>query len=220
MINNENDNRCSLTILCPTEEDIKTIKAALISASCKIDITKEDDNVYVLTAEYEYNQEVELFGCLNLSNEGEFVFSYYFKEEERWIFHYDKCDRAEAIEQFLALLWFPAVNAGCDVQDVSDVIKGSCQYYSVKGKSLVDVLSQEEKLLSGLKEQYRNKEFSIFLLLSGDIRLDYMNDIDAIARNYVPKKGFRNIWWQAIYKESEEILLSLFIHYADKVMEE
>nr|WP_297709046.1 hypothetical protein [uncultured Butyrivibrio sp.] len=212
MIANENDNRCALTILCPTEEDIKTIKDAFTSVSCKINITKEDDNVYVLTAEYEHDQEVYLFGSLDLSNEMELVFSYYLTAEERWVFHYDEDYRAEVIEQFLALLWFPAVNAGCDARDVSDVIKGSCQYYSVKGKSLADILSQEEKLLSGLKEQYSNKEFSIFLLLSGDIRLGYMNDIDAVARKYVPTKGYDNIWWQAIYKESEEIILSLFIH--------
>ena len=212
MITDEKVNRNVLTISGSTEEDINTIKDAFISASCKIHITKEDGDIYVLTAEYEHNYEVELLGCLDLNDEKELVFSYDYIDKVKWVFHYDKSFRAEVIEQFLALLWFPALSSGCDAQTINDVLKGSCQYYSVKGKNLTDILRQEEKLLSELKEQSSKKISNIFLLLSGDIRLDYMNDIDAIARNYVSAKGYDNTWWQAIYKESEEIILSIFIH--------
>ena len=131
-----------LKIYKPLPEDMKVIEEILKKTTLKLDIYNSNDDCLTISEDVEEGCFGSLYGIMDLSIDGTLLFTPY--GNEKWVFRYDIKNRAEMISQLLSLLWIPAMTAGCDLQDVKDILKGDCYYYCIKGLSVNAIIKVDQ----------------------------------------------------------------------------
>jgi hypothetical protein len=208
----DTEEKSTLKIYKPLPEDVKVIEEIFKKTSLKLDIYNNNDSWLTIIEDVEEDWFGSLYGIMDLSQDGTLLFTPY--GHEKWIFRYNIKDRAEMISQLLSLLWMPAATAGCDLQDVKDILKGDCYYYCIKGLSVESIINQEKELLSNIGADNDRRYEGAITLLCGDITVSDGYEAGRVAGEYLVSGKKYNYYGQSIYDEvRKDIVLSVFLHY-------